>query len=371
MGYTHYWYREQSYNQETFDKIVSDFKQLVPLFKVLDIKLADGNGEGEPIINDKEICFNGSHYCGHNKNPEISIPWPTSNPKPGVAVQSQKTLSGYWFVGVTLNQRTCDGTCDYETFWFPREVESKSFSPTIELDDHRRDGKMVYENRNHRGKDFECTKTAFRPYDLAVCTFLIIAKHHLNDKLIIESDGEIPQWQDAIDIVFDAFGYGKDFEINQGWSDKTPIQEDKTPQPQREFYTSNGWKGEQYEKTKDTPLKEIAQKIKKETLVKFPQIKISVVIDHYSMGCSIDVRVKEIPFKLLDPEKTREDRTYRYTEKAQSLLKEIEKIGNQYRLSDCDGMIDYYHVNFHYSVEYDWHLLHAEYETIQKKSEVC
>lgn len=364
MGYTHYWYREQSYGQETFNKIVSDFKQLVPLFKVLDIKLADGNGEGEPIINDREVCFNGSHYCGHKKNPEISIPWPTANPKPGVAVQSQQTLAGYWFAGVTLNQRTCDGTCDYETFWFPREMEG--FKPQIELDNHFRDGKWIYENPNHLGKDYEFTKTAYRPYDLAVCAFLIIAKHYLKDKLVVESDGTIPQWQDAMDLVFDAYGYGKDFEISQGWSDQKPAQEVSTPQPKKEFYTSSGWKGEQYEKTKDLPLKEIAQRIKKEALAKHPEIKLSVVTDHYSMGCSIDVRVKEVPFKLLDPEKTREERTYRFTEKAQSLLEEIRKIGNQYQRSDCDGMIDYYSVHFHYDVEYDWHLLHAEYEAIQK-----
>ena len=182
--------------------------------------------------------------------------------------------------GVELNQRTCDGTCDYETFLFDRIIKDRE------------------EAENHPGKYFDCCKTAYRPYDLAVNIFLIIAKHYLGDKIGVKSDGDLSQWKDALEIVKESLSYN-DFSF--GVVDPPKTQ----PIKHKEFYTANGWKGEQYEKTKDLPLKEIAQRIKKEALDKYPQIKLSVITDHYSMGCSIDVRVKEVSFKLLDPEETR------------------------------------------------------------------
>jgi len=42
---------------------------------------------------------------------------------------------------------------------------------------------------------------------------LIIIKHHLGDKIKVSSDGEMAQWQDAIEICENAFGYGKEFKV--------------------------------------------------------------------------------------------------------------------------------------------------------------
>ena len=44
------------------------------------------------------------------------------------------------------------------------------------------------------------TKTAFRPYELAVTTFLLIAKQHLGSQLSVSTDGEQTQWKDAAKI---------------------------------------------------------------------------------------------------------------------------------------------------------------------------
>ena len=62
MGYTHYWTFKKSpkdikNGKEKFANAVANFKK--GLEKLQDIALGNGWGEGEPIITDTEICFNG------------------------------------------------------------------------------------------------------------------------------------------------------------------------------------------------------------------------------------------------------------------------------------------------------------------------
>jgi len=61
----------------------------------------------------------------------------------------------------------------------------------------------------------EYCKTAFRPYDLAVNAFLVIAKHYLGENLKVGSDGKVEHWIDAVQICQNAFGYGlEDFKLD-------------------------------------------------------------------------------------------------------------------------------------------------------------
>ena len=62
MGYTHYWTFKKSPaeiadGKEKFTNAVALFKE--GLKKLQDIPLGDGMGEGEPIITDTAVCFNG------------------------------------------------------------------------------------------------------------------------------------------------------------------------------------------------------------------------------------------------------------------------------------------------------------------------
>ena len=66
----------------------------------------------------------------------------------------------------------------------------------------------------------------YKPYDLAVNLVLIIAKHHLGDALVVESDGSIEQWAEAILICRCVLGFGSDFRLANhngtrqgGWRD--------------------------------------------------------------------------------------------------------------------------------------------------------
>lgn len=70
----------------------------------------------------------------------------------------------------------------------------------------------------------------------------------------------------------------------------------------RGFYTSNGWKGEKYETTKDLSTTEIAKLIRKEIKECFPNIKVSVRTQYFSGGSSIDVYITNAGFKPINPQ---------------------------------------------------------------------
>jgi hypothetical protein len=198
MGYTHYWRRPRTIDKKIYAAIVDDFSKT---FKELQkhIDLADWTGEGQPWVdnNTGQVRFNGRHKCGHPENYAIVIPWPTPDAG-GVAEYGEEAQKGYWFAGAEIQKRTCNGHCDYESFNFDRDMGKlkKWENPTSEL-------------------WFNCCKTAFRPYDLAVITFLIIAKKHLKDQIKVSSDGTDANWFDGKMICQMMLGYGLEYIINK------------------------------------------------------------------------------------------------------------------------------------------------------------
>ncbi len=52
---------------------------------------------------------------------------------------------------------------------------------------------------------FSFCKTARKPYDFVVCVGLMIAKHHLGSDFKISSDGNLADWQSAIDYYEQLF----------------------------------------------------------------------------------------------------------------------------------------------------------------------
>lgn len=195
MGYTHYWYRHKEIEPQTFSRIARDFRCLLPVFKNLNIQLAGGEGDGEPEIDDEIICFNGSRHCGHPKDTSIAIPWPAKDAT-GIAVPGEDVRSGSWPAGVLLQKRACDGDCSYETFCLPRVFTDSEWQ------------------KPENGLYFDFCKTAFRPYDMAVTACLVIAKHYLQDRIVVRSDGDDDQWQDAKWLCQIELGYGLDFHLD-------------------------------------------------------------------------------------------------------------------------------------------------------------
>lgn len=198
MGYTHYWRRPQEIGKPEMAAIVTDFNKLVLILDDMGVKLADGFGENAPEITDERVWFNGSQSCGHARNSEISIPWPSAGAC-GIGHNST-AVNGNWFAGSMLQTRACDGDCSYETFHFPRVMAPEDIEWQTERDPDR---KLF----------FECTKTAFRPYDVAVTAFLVIAKHYLADLIEVTSDGKDEFWRDAKNLCQFHLGYGFDFQM--------------------------------------------------------------------------------------------------------------------------------------------------------------
>lgn len=198
MGYTHYWYRPKKISDEIMGAICSDFQRVVLALDDMGVKLADGHGEGVPVITPELICFNGLANCGHKQNDNLHITWPDKGAR-GVN-ESSEPRSGTWFAGALLSTRTCDGDCSYETVHFPSEMAATKF---------------LQEDREHPGLYFECCKTAYRPYDLAVTAFLIIAKKHLRENISVSSDGRDENWVEGKQVCQAFLDYGLEFEMTE------------------------------------------------------------------------------------------------------------------------------------------------------------
>jgi hypothetical protein len=186
MGYCHYWEIEQELDQESFSRIVDDVQKIVLSLDDFGVRLAGPLGEGLPEIDATHIAFNGMLHCGHVKNQEIAIPFPSPNAA-GVGNSINAVEGSYFGMGTLLSHRTCDGNCSYETFQLRRTYEEKN---TV---------------RNDRYSD-SC-KTGFRPYDLAVQCVLLIAKHHLKDRIQVWSGGNDYHWNDARLLCYVHLGY--------------------------------------------------------------------------------------------------------------------------------------------------------------------
>ena len=236
MGYTHYWKRVEKFDKERFEEVVKDFETAMKYLSPF-VPLASGLGKGSPEINNKRICFNGAAKCGHADR-DLGITWPDEQAR-GIAFVverheeiSTETLitmlcgqeqelavndsdvSGTWFAGLKLRQRTCGGDCSHETFSLPLEIEKNDWQKPIgEISHYDQYGKPVYNDKEEVGLYFEFCKTAYKPYDLAVIICLIIAKHHLKKQIIVTSDGALDKWKDGMLICQKILGYGLDFAL--------------------------------------------------------------------------------------------------------------------------------------------------------------
>jgi len=133
----------------------------------------------------------------------------------------------------------------------------------------------------------------------------------------------------------------------------------------KQFYTPYGWEGNKYKQTQDLPLKTRAKMIKEEILAKHPDIAVSVRTEFFSMGCAIRVKVTRLNGQIGEVWVDNwGNKNYRYTARAKALLDSIQKIANQYRYDDSDGMIDYFSTNFYCTPDFDHALTMREYKQL-------
>lgn len=164
--------------------------------------------------------------------------------------------------------------------------------------------------------------------------------------------------------------------------EKVPETADST---RRQFYTECGWEGSNHDWNRS--LKEIAQIVRAYVKEKYPTYKFSVRTSYASMCQELHVSLKEAPediykkspSELTEDEKADILRSLRYNhlfqkhswyewefneaiqaawdksdcykvynETTAAMLADVDAFVESYNYEDCDGMIDYFHVDFYY-----------------------
>lgn len=140
--------------------------------------------------------------------------------------------------------------------------------------------------------------------------------------------------------------------------------------------------GSKFDKNLST--KEIAARVRQEIkeAVKtgdLPKAKYSVRIDCYSMGSSIDVVIRALPFSILNPKRIELEahnprfqwQNYesepRHTLEASAVLGKVEQLLSSYNFDNSDSMTDYFDVKFYGHVKFDWREESAERDLVLAK----
>jgi hypothetical protein len=113
--------------------------------------------------------------------------------------------------------------------------------------------------------------------------------------------------------------------------------------------------GRKYDEKLD--VKDIAKNIRAQLRKEFPKVRVSVRIDRYSGGQSIDVFIIDAGFNPINPawrpNDYSENPSSRYTPAGSALLDRIQRIVDQYNYDSSDSTIDLYDVNYSTYIKYD------------------
>ena len=89
------------------------------------------------------------------------------------------------------------GELSHETFLLERVTDTTGFT-----------------QRDDDGLIFKFCKTALKPYDIAVCSALIIAKKHFDKSIMISSDGDNEEWKESKALCQKILGYGDNLNMD-------------------------------------------------------------------------------------------------------------------------------------------------------------
>lgn len=163
-----------------------------------------------------------------------------------------------------------------------------------------------------------------------------------------------------------------------------PVQE-TADSTRMQFYTAFGWEGKNHDWNRS--LKDIAVIVRSYVKEKYPTYKFSVRTEYASMCQELHVALKESPIEIYKTfeELTQDDKhtlirrmqndwlfqlsswsdaelkkeferiwiekgnLYKcLNEAARAVIEDVDSFVNSYNYEDCDGMIDYFHVDFYY-----------------------
>ena len=153
--------------------------------------------------------------------------------------------------------------------------------------------------------------------------------------------GGDPEAMKAINLEYDTL-----FPI---WKNRSGVVSSETASSTRsEFYTRNGWKGENYDWRRD--LKDIASIVRQYVKETYPCFKFSVRMDrNYNR---LSVQIVEGPVKIANDLmgstiwKHRRADGAEYPEVICQMADDVNSVVNSYNFEDIDGSIDYFSVGF-------------------------
>lgn len=212
MGYTHRLVLKGS-EVRSWESIVRDFRKVVSAYEGMGFKLRGPDGHGEPIINDREIRFNGDARCGHREFEFSFLP-----------VKEKKVELPDGSVYVWTTGYYCDGDCSHEAGYLFRRIPEEELRDISIMgrEDYRIywdawDPKLRIQLREKidrfRGYTF-WTKTQRKPYDIVLQSLFLITKHYNPDTTFIISDGDHDEWEQAQTLVAVECGYFVDPDLN-------------------------------------------------------------------------------------------------------------------------------------------------------------
>ena len=196
-----------------------------------------------------------------------------------------------------------------------------------------------------------------------------------------DNGGDVEIMQ-AINVEYEAL-----FPIwkNRQEKESGEIINETAAETRRKFYTQFGWEGSRYDC--DLSLKEIAKIVRAYVKEKYPTYKFSVRTHYASMCQELTVKLKESPIEIYKSVEeinynesvefvkkalrnnlwnvdnwSREDFEKEYkkiteehgnfykimNEATKAVIDDVDAFVNSYNYDDCDGMIDYFDVNFYY-----------------------
>lgn len=108
-------------------------------------------------------------------------------------------------------------------------------------------------------------------------------------------------------------------------------------------------------------VKEVAARIRKAMKAELPGVKASVRIERFSGGQAVRIGLQAVPnceaFYVPRPEEEFINDPYAYKwipgPEAKAAREALKEIGNRWNRQNCDGMSDYFDVQYYLTVEYD------------------
>lgn len=232
MGYDQYWLAVPELPQREWDMVAKDFAKVAAVLHRMGLRLAGPDGTGPAVINGEAIAFNGVRDCGHARRRHGGAVWPGPRATGIAPVDSRGRMGGA--IGGSgrggqrsvvrgppfvepVSARLCDGSCAAEPFVMERTMPDDEYTKVYgTVSPLSVNGVRDAVPRTWVGKYFQKCRTCYKPYDLAVCCCLLVAKRRFGSLVVVASDGVDRNWADVRALCQQVLGYGRGMRFGAG-----------------------------------------------------------------------------------------------------------------------------------------------------------